>query len=140
MVDQEPLRLTTPRPRTLGPGSSTTNPRWSSGLLELLLRAEVVGVSTAALAAVRGSGWKSGVAFAANHLLAVVLLRQHAERGLDDAAAKTQHQVERRLLLDVVVGQRATVLQLLAREDQTLLIGRNSLLVLNLGLDIFDGV
>jgi len=97
-------------------------------------------VSTAALAAIRGSRREPGVAFAANHLLAVVLLRQHAERGLDDAAAKTQHQVERRLLLDVVVGQRATVLQLLAREDQTLLIGRNSLLVLNLGLDIFDGV
>ena len=39
------------------------------------------------------------------------------------ATAQTQHQVQGRLLLDVVVGQRAAVLQLLAGEDQTLLVG-----------------
>merc|ERR1711915_879762 len=51
-----------------------------------------------------------------------------------------QHQVERRLLLDVVVGQCASILQLLPSEDQTLLVRRDTLFVLDLGLDIFDGI
>ena len=44
------------------------------------------------------------------------------------------------LLLDVVVRQGAAVLQLLAGEDQTLLIRWDDLLVLDLGLDVVDGV
>jgi hypothetical protein len=48
--------------------------------------------------------------------------------------------VESRLLLDVVIGEGATVFQLLASKDQTLLVRRNSFLVLNLGLDVVDGV
>jgi hypothetical protein len=64
--------------------------------------------------------------------------------------------VESRLLLDVVVRKGTTVLELLAREDQTLLVRGNALLVcrslemvaqwqnerhtLDLGLDIVDGV
>ena len=48
--------------------------------------------------------------------------------------------MQRRLLLDVVVGQRAPVLKLLASEDKTLLVGRDTLLVLDLRLDIVDGV
>ena len=51
-----------------------------------------------------------------------------------------EDEVERRLLLDVVVGQGAAVLELLASEDETLLVGRNTLLVLNLGLDVIDRV
>ena len=43
-------------------------------------------------------------------------------------------------LLDVVVGQGATVLELLSGEDQTLLVRGNALLVLDLRLDIVDGV
>uniref|UniRef100_A0A453L3E9 Uncharacterized protein n=1 Tax=Aegilops tauschii subsp. strangulata TaxID=200361 RepID=A0A453L3E9_AEGTS len=56
------------------------------------------------------------------------------------APAEAQHQVERRLLLDVVVGQRAALLQLLPGEDQPLLVRRYTFLVLDLGLDIVDGV
>jgi len=48
--------------------------------------------------------------------------------------------VKRRLLLDVIIGQGAPILQLLAREDQALLVGRDPFLVLNLRLDIVDGV
>jgi hypothetical protein len=48
--------------------------------------------------------------------------------------------VECALLLDVVVGERPTILQLLTRKDQALLVRRNALLVLNLGLDIVDGI
>ena len=43
-------------------------------------------------------------------------------------------------LLDVVVGKGAAILQLFASEDQTLLVGRDSLLILNLRLHIFDSV
>jgi hypothetical protein len=48
--------------------------------------------------------------------------RHDAQRRLNHAAAQAQHQVQRGLLLDVVVRQRAPVLQLLAREDQALLV------------------
>merc|ERR1712192_303741 len=44
------------------------------------------------------------------------------------------------LLLDVVVRQSATILQLFTSEDQPLLIWGNSLLVLDLGLHILNGV
>ena len=44
------------------------------------------------------------------------------------------------LLLDVVVGESAAVLQLLASEDEALLVGGDALLVLDLGLDSVDGV
>jgi hypothetical protein len=44
--------------------------------------------------------------------------------------------VESRLLLDVVVRKSAAVLELLAGEDQALLVRGNALLVLDLGLDI----
>merc|ERR1712168_1386598 len=54
--------------------------------------------------------------------------------------AETQNQMSGRLLLDVVIGQGATVLQLLAGKDKPLLIGRNTLFVLDLGLDVFNAV
>jgi hypothetical protein len=44
------------------------------------------------------------------------------------------------LLLDVVVTQSAAILELLSGKDKTLLIRRNSFLVLNLGLDVVNGV
>jgi hypothetical protein len=51
-------------------------------------------------------------------------------------SSQTQHQVQRGLLLDVVVAQRAAILQLLASEDQALLIRGNTLLVLDLLLHV----
>jgi hypothetical protein len=48
--------------------------------------------------------------------------------------------VEGGLLLDVVVAQCATILELLSCEDETLLVWGNSFLVLDLGLDVIDGV
>ena len=44
------------------------------------------------------------------------------------------------LLLDVVVGEGPAVLELLASEDQPLLVRGDALLVLDLGLDVLDGV
>ncbi len=48
--------------------------------------------------------------------------------------------MEGRFFLDVIVGQGTSVLELLASKDQALLVGWDSLLVLNLGLDIVDGI
>ena len=44
------------------------------------------------------------------------------------------------LLLDVVVREGAAILELLSSEDESLLIGWDALLVLDLGLDVLDGV
>jgi hypothetical protein len=43
-------------------------------------------------------------------------------------------------LLDVVVAEGAAVFELLAGENQALLVGRDAFLVLDLGLDIVDRV
>ena len=48
--------------------------------------------------------------------------------------------MESGLLLDVVVREGAAVFKLLSGENQTLLVRRNAFLVLNLRLDIVDGV
>ena len=56
------------------------------------------------------------------------------------AAAEAEDEVEGRLLLDVVIGKGPAVLELLAGEDEALLVRGNSLLVLDLGLHIVDGV
>jgi hypothetical protein len=44
------------------------------------------------------------------------------------------------LLLNVIIRESATVLELLASKDQALLVRRDALLVLNLALDIVDGI
>ena len=49
-------------------------------------------------------------------------------------------EVKGALLLDVIVGKRAAVLELLASKDQALLVRRDTLLVLNLRLDVVDGI
>ena len=118
----------------------------------------------------RSSRRETYVALAADHLVAVVLAGQRLERWLDDTTTETEDKVESGFLsvqlvnfsnpykssnanimsatdskllthlLDVVVGKGAAVLQLLAREDQALLVRWNAFLVLNLGFDIVDCV
>ena len=48
--------------------------------------------------------------------------------------------MKHRFFLDVVVRQGMTIFQLLPSEDEMLLVRRNTFLVLNLCLDIVDGV
>lgn len=48
--------------------------------------------------------------------------------------------MERALLLDVVVGESAPIFQLLTSKDETLLIRRDTLFVLNLALHVVDCV
>merc|ERR1711935_999854 len=53
---------------------------------------------------------------------------------------KAEHQVEGRLLLDVVVGEGTAILKLLSSEDKTLLIRRVAFLILDLLLHIVNAV
>jgi hypothetical protein len=48
--------------------------------------------------------------------------------------------VQSRLLLDVVVAQSTSVLELLASKNKSLLVWGNTLLVLDLGFDIVNGI
>ena len=56
------------------------------------------------------------------------------------SSTETEDEVKSRLLLDVVVAQGAAILELLSSKDETLLIRRNSFLVLDLGLDVVNGI
>lgn len=56
------------------------------------------------------------------------------------ATTETGDEVECRLLMDFVVGEGAAIFELLAGEDEALLVRRNVFLVLDLGLDVVDGV
>jgi len=53
---------------------------------------------------------------------------------------QTEHQMEGRFLLDVIIGERSTIFELLAREDEALLIGRDAFLVLYLLFYVLDSV
>ena len=68
------------------------------------------------------------------------LAGQRADKDLHAAAAQAQHQEQRALLGDVVVRQRAVIHQLLAGKDEALLVSRDALPVLDLGLDTLNGV
>jgi hypothetical protein len=56
------------------------------------------------------------------------------------SSMEAEHQVQRGLLLDVLVDEGTAVLELLAGEDEALLVRRDVLLVLDLGLHVVDGV
>jgi len=53
---------------------------------------------------------------------------------------QAKDEVESGLFLNVVVGESSTILKLLASENQTLLVRRDALLLLDLVFDIIDGV
>ena len=63
--------------------------------------------------------------------------------GLDEdlhTTSESEDEMESGLLLDVVVRKGSSVFELLTGEDKSLLIGWDALLVLDLSLDVFDGV
>merc|ERR1719384_756306 len=53
---------------------------------------------------------------------------------------KTQYKVKGGLLLDVVIAQGTSILELLASKDQTLLVRRDTFLILDLSFHIFDSI
>ena len=56
------------------------------------------------------------------------------------AAVEAQHEVQQRLILNVVVRESAAVLELFASEDEALLVGRGAQDVLDILLRVVDGV
>jgi hypothetical protein len=56
------------------------------------------------------------------------------------SSTETENKMKGRLLLDVVVGKSTAVLELLASKDEALLVRRDALLVLDLGLDVVNGI
>ena len=66
-----------------------------------------------------------------------------ASQGLDEdlhTTSESEDEMEGGLLLDVVVGEGSAVFELLSSEDESLLIRWDTFLVLDLGLDILDGI
>jgi len=56
------------------------------------------------------------------------------------STAETKDEMESGLLLDIVIRKSAAILELLAGKDETLLIRRNTFLVLDLSLHVIDGI
>ena len=97
------------------------------------------------IVALNVKGGKRGAwSFAAGLKYAVFAQRISVEMVFDmnvsRRATHSQYEVQRAVGLDVVAGNSAAVLQLLARIDQALLVGGDALLVLDFGLHSVDGV
>lgn len=92
------------------------------------------------LPAVGGLRWQTCITRTTNQPVAVGLSCKCCECGFDESTAKTEHEMESRLLLNVVIRKCTTVFKLLAGEDETLLVGWDTFLVLNLGLHIVNCV
>ena len=114
--------------------------------LHLLLHAKIRVVTTLTFAAVGCLDWESGVAFTANHLFTLVLSSKRSEGSLNldgtetHSSSETEHQVESGLLLDVVIRKGTAIFELLSGKDKTLLIWGNTFFILNLGLNVLNGV
>jgi len=66
-----------------------------------------------------------------------------SSQGLDEdlhTSTETKHKMKGAFLLDVIIGEGTPIFELFSSKDKTLLIWRNSFLVLDLGFDIFNGV
>merc|ERR1719343_1882236 len=57
-----------------------------------------------------------------------------------EATSEAEHQVKSGLLLNVVVRESSAILKLLASKDESLLVRGDTLLVLDLGLDVLNGI
>ena len=57
-----------------------------------------------------------------------------------NSSTETKYQMKSGLFLNVVIGKSATILELLSGKDETLLIRRNTFLVLDLGLYVINGI
>merc|ERR1712029_347629 len=68
------------------------------------------------------------------------LSREGLDEDLHGTTAKAKDKMKSRLFLDVVVRKSSSIFKLLSSEDQSLLLRWNSFFVLDLGLDVLDGV
>jgi len=66
---------------------------------------------------------------------------RNSDIGFRDATStETKNKMQSGLFLDVVVGQRTSIFELLTSEDEALLIRWNTLLVLDLAFNHIDGI
>merc|ERR1711935_1008127 len=103
--------------------------------LDFLLLSEVGVSTTLSLSAVSGLQWESAVAFSADLLVDLVLSGESSECGLDlelshTTTSKSEDQMESGLLLNVVIRESSSIFELLTSEDESLLIGWNAFLIL----------
>merc|ERR1712227_353015 len=66
-----------------------------------------------------------------------------ASQGLDEdlhTSSQSENQMKSAFLLDVIVGEGSSIFKLLSGKDQSLLVWGNAFLVLDLGLDVLNGV
>jgi len=56
------------------------------------------------------------------------------------SSSETEHKMKSAFLLDIIVGESSSVLQLLSSKDEPLLVRWDSLFVLNLSLDVLNGI
>ena len=97
---------------------------------QLLLGPDVIAVAALLLAAVGRPEGQACIALAAHKPVLPVLEREGEQVRLQPAwvarspvtAGEAQHEVKRGLLVDVVVGHGAAILELLPREDEALLV------------------
>merc|ERR1719320_2185982 len=68
------------------------------------------------------------------------LSREGLDKDLHGTTSKSKDKMKGRLFLDVVIRKRASIFELLSSEDQSLLLRWDPFLVLDLGLDVLDGV
>jgi len=92
------------------------------------------------LSTVVGLKGKSSVALSADHFISVVFSGEGSNGGFNGTTSQSQDQVKGGFLLNIVVGEGSSVFELLASEDQSLLIRGDTFLVLDLSLDVFNGV
>ena len=97
------------------------------------------------LSAVDSLWWKTSIALSADHFLALELSGESSKSWLNldsthTTASESKNQMEGRLLLDVVIRESSSILELLTGEDKSLLIWWDTLLILNFSLDILDRV
>merc|ERR1719399_2250022 len=83
---------------------------------------------------------QTSVALAAHKLVLFVFTCESHQSWVNNTSAQSEHQMEGGLLLDVVILKGAAILELLACEDQTLLVWWDAFLVLDLGLDGINSV
>merc|ERR1719378_86853 len=65
---------------------------------------------------------------------------QRLHEDLHSSSSQSEHEMEGRFLLDIIIRKGSSILKLLSGEDQALLLRGNAFLVLDLCLDICDGV
>jgi len=68
------------------------------------------------------------------------LSREGLDEDLHGTTSKSKDKMKGGLLLDVVIRESSTIFELFSSEDQSLLLWWNSFLVLNLRLNVGDGV